>query len=230
MTNLQTIRNPNKLSFHEHLDELRDRLIKSVLAVIILSGLSYVFIDEIFAFIVKPVGQLVFTSPADAFVARIIITLVIGTVISMPYIFYHIWSFVAAGLKPQEKRYISFFAPYSVIFFLLGVIFSYAIVVPISINFLLGFSTESIVPMITIKNYISFVATLVFAFGLIFELPLVLMFLTKIGIATPEYLSQKRKHAYVLITVLSAFITPPDVVTLCLMSGPLILHDDAENT
>ena len=106
---------------------------------------------------------------------------------------------------------------------MLGAVFAYFVTIPISIRFLLSFSTDLIVPMITVKSYISFVGTMLLAFGVIFELPLVLMFLTKIGIATPAFLMQKRKHAIIIILVVSAFITPPDFITQLIMAVPLVI-------
>jgi len=223
MTTLKTIKDPDKLSFFDHADELRNRLIKSLAAVLICSCLTYIFIDYILALIIEPVDFLVFTAPSDAFIARITLTLWLGFFISLPYVFFQIWKFIGVGLRPQERRYISFFAPYSVVFFMVGALFAYTIAIPITIEFLLGYGNEYLRPMITVKSYISFMATLILAFGFVFELPLVLMFLTKIGIATPEFLMQKRKHAYILILILSALITPPDIVTLLILGGPLVL-------
>jgi len=119
------------------------------------------------------------------------------------------------------------FGPCSLFLFFLGGIFAYFVIIPISIHFLLSFSTPSIVPMITIKSYVSFVVTMLLAFGVVFELPLVLMFLTKIGVATPAFLVQKRKYAVVIILIVSAFITPPDCVTQILMALPLIVLYEA---
>ena len=114
----------------------------------------------------------------------------------------------AAGLKENERKYIRFFAPASLILFVAGCVFGYWVIIPVGMKFLLSFSTESIIPMITLPNYISFIVTLVLAFGLCFQLPLVLMFLAKIGIVTPAFLVQKRKHAIVLILIASAILTP----------------------
>lgn len=206
-----------------HIDEFRDRTIKSLLAVILGSLIFYPFVDQFMYFIIKPAGRLVFTSPGDAFVARMLMTMFGGFVLSLPVILYQIWSFVALGLKAEEKRYVSLYGPLSLVFFLLGVMFAYFIAVPMSMYFLLGFSNEWLVPMITVNNYISFFTTMVIAFGIIFELPVVLIFLTVIGVATPEFLIQKRRHAIVLILIISAIVTPPDLITLLIMSFPLVI-------
>jgi len=216
-------KSPEDLSFFDHIEELRGRLIKSILSVLVAASLFYLVIDEVFAVIIKPVGKLVFTAPGEAFIARIMLTLFGGLFLALPVILFQVWRFVAAGLKEDEVGYIRFFAPCSFFLFVLGGVFAYFITIPVSIRFLLSFSTDLIVPMITVKSYISFVGTMLLAFGVVFELPLVLMFLTKIGIATPAFLMQKRKYAVVIILIVSAFITPPDFITQLIMAIPLII-------
>lgn len=215
------------ISFFGHVEELRNRLIKSIAAICLASCLFYIIIDEVFEILVKPVGHLVFTAPGEAFIARIMLTLFGGFFLALPVVLYQVWQFVATGLKGYEARYIKFFAPCSFFLFIAGGSFAYFITIPISIRFLLSFSSEFIVPMITVKSYISFVGTMILAFGVVFELPLVLMFLTKIGIATPAFLMQKRKYAVVIILIVSAFITPPDFITQLIMAVPLVILYEA---
>ena len=126
-------------------------------------------------------------------------------------------------LKDNERKYIFLLAPFSLLFFLAGGLFAYFIMIPVSLRFLLSFSSDFIVPMITIKNYISFVGMMILAFGAVFELPMVLVFLTKIGIVTPQFLAEKRRHAIVFILIVSALLTPPDAVTQIIMSVPLVV-------
>jgi len=211
------------LLFSGHLDELRHRLIKCILAVIFFSFLVYYFVEDILKFIVQPIGKVVFTAPADAFVVYLTLTMFSGALLSFPVILYQFWCFVAGGLKPDERKYALAYGPFSLLFFLFGGAFAYFIIMPVSLKFLLSFSNDIIVPMITIKSYVSFVGTTVIIFGVIFELPLVLMFLTKIGIATPDFLIQKRKYAIVLIFIISAIVTPPDMVSQLMMAGPLMV-------
>ena len=211
------------MSFFDHLDELRVRLIRALIAFVIVSCVFYSYIDPLFHWIVRPVGQLVFTSPSEAFVARVLLALWGGFFFSLPVTLFEIWQFVASGLKEKERKYILVFGPCSLVLFLLGGIFAYIVAVPMALKFLLSFSSDWMVPMITVKNYISFIGTFMLGFGVVFELPLILMFLTKIGIATPEFLIQKRRHAIVLLLIISAVLTPPDVVSLLIMSVPLIV-------
>ena len=216
--------NPDELPFWGHLDELRSRLIKSFIAVVVAACFFYPYVDRFLAFLIRPVGKVVFTSPADAFVVRLMLLICGGVVLALPVVVYQLWQFVAAGLKEDEKKYIRFFAPASFVLFVVGCVFGYWVIIPVGMKFLLSFATESIVPMITLPNYISFILTLVLAFGLCFQLPLVLMFLAKIGIVTPAFLVQKRKHAIVLILIASAVLTPsPDAVSQILMAGPLLV-------
>ena len=215
---------PDELSFWGHLDELRSRLLKSFIAVVVAACFFYPFVDRFLAFLIRPVGKGVFTSPADAFVVRLMLLICGGVVLALPVIVYQLWQFVAAGLKENEKKYVRFFAPASFVLFVAGCIFGYWVIIPVGMKFLLSFATESIVPMITLPNYISFIVTLVLAFGLCFQLPLVLMFLARIGIVTPAFLVQKRKHAIVLILIASAILTPsPDAISQILMAGPLLV-------
>ncbi len=216
-------RKESSMTVFEHIDELRARLVQIFAAVILCSAVSYVFVDHILAFITEPVGNLVFTAPSDAFLARIVLALFAGCLISFPFTLFHVWRFVGLGLRPQEAKRILFYGPCSLFLFLAGGVFAYFVIIPIALNFLLGFSTENIVPMITIKNYVSFVGTLILAFGVVFELPLVMLFLSHIGIATAEFLQQQRRYAIVIILILSAIITPPDFVTQLMMAGPLII-------
>lgn len=215
--------NRSTMTVFEHVDELRARLIKVFLAVIVCSVVAYGFVDAILNFIIAPVGSVIFTAPSDAFLARIVLALFAGCFASFPYTLFHVWQFVSGGLRKEERDKVYIYGPASLVFFVLGAAFGYFVIIPFAINFLLGFSTETIQPMITIKNYVSFVGTLVLAFGVVFELPLIMLFLAKIGVATPEFLRQKRRHAIVGILVLSAIITPPDFVTQIMMAGPLVV-------
>ncbi|MCA9407289.1 MAG: twin-arginine translocase subunit TatC [Candidatus Omnitrophica bacterium] len=212
----------NEYTFFEHLDELRIRLIKIAVTIVIAAFGVYGFIDRLTDYIVRPVGQLVFTSPADAFMAQITLTFLGAIVIASPIIIFQIWRFIVLGLRTQEVKFVRVFAPISLLLFLAGGLFAYFIIVPISIQFLLSFSSHNLVPMITVKSYISFVGMMVLAFSVVFELPLILMFLTKIGIATPAFLIQKRRHAIILILIVSALITPPDVVSQLMLAIPLV--------
>ncbi len=213
----------NKLNFIEHLSELRNRIIKSIIFIFICSVFTYNYIDVLLAILVKPVGKLVFIAPREAFIANIKIAFFAGLFLSSPFVLYQVWRFISVALKRNEKKYALIFGLLSFVLFILGCIFGYFIIVPIGINFLLGFSSDFVTPMITISRYVSFVGTLTFAFSLVFQLPLIILFLTKIGIVTPKFLSARRKEMLVFIFILAAVLTPPDVITQVLMALPLIV-------
>ncbi len=212
-----------KLTLTEHLDELRRRIIKSIVSIIVCSLILYNCVDSVLFLLIKPVGKLVFIAPQEAFVAKIKIAFFIGFLFSSPFVLFQTWKFISAGLSLGERKHIGIFAPLSLIFFFLGTLFGYFIIVPIGMRFLLGFASEYVMPMITISNYISFVITLTLGFGLIFELPIALLFLTKIGIVNPTFLAKKRREAIVIVFIIAAILTPPDVITQTLMAVPLII-------
>ena len=213
----------DKNTLIEHVSELRSRIIKSLLFLIICLIIVFNYVGKIIPFLIRPVGKLVFIAPQDAFIANLKVAFFLSLLLSSPFIVYQIWKFVSAGLKANEKKYVLIFGPMSLLFFILGSSFGYLVVIPLAIRFFLGFSTELISPMISVSGYISFVGSLVLAFGIVFQIPLVILFLTKIGVVTPKFLSTKRKHAVVLILIAAATLTPPDVITQCFMAVPLML-------
>lgn len=213
---------PALRSFLSHLDELRSRLIKSLFVFILTSSVCYSFAENFLRSIIKPVRQVVFTSPAEGFVAVVSVTLFLGFVTAAPFIAFQLWAFISEALSVTEKKYVLIFGPLSLFLFFAGIAFGYFLIVPISLGFLLSYSSSWMVPMIRISEYISFIGNFVLAFGIVFELPLVLVFLAKIGIASPEFLRQKRRYAIVFIFILSAILTPPDCASLFLMAIPLV--------
>lgn len=215
--------NDKPLALTQHLKELRTRIIKSIFFTIFFSLVVYHYKHYILPFLTKPVGKLIFIAPQEAFITQIKIALFGGLFLASPFVLYQIWRFISVALKPKEKRYALIFGIISFLFFILGSIFGFFVIIPIGIKFLLGFATDLVTPNITISRYISFVGGLTLIFGIIFELPLILMFLTKVGIVTPEFLSKKRRESTVLIIIAAAIFTPPDIITQVLMAIPLIL-------
>ena len=210
-------------SFLVHLDELRRRLIIVLVVFAAATFVCYNFAGQILPLLIKPAGHLVFTSPTEGFSAYMMLAAVMGFLVSLPVTLYHVWGFVSGALRPQEKKFIAVFGPLSFIFFLLGAAFSYFVAIPLTYRFLMSFSSEYMRPMITVSHYMGFLANMLMAFGVTFELPLILAFLAKIGIATPEFLKQKRRHAVMIIFIVAAIVTPPDVVSQVLLAVPLLL-------
>ena len=196
-----------RLTLIEHLQELKIRLIKSILFILIAGVVVYAFIDNIFPHLVRPVGKLVFIAPQEAFISNIKIAFFGGLLLSSPFVIFQLWQFIKTGLRSKEKKYTLIFCPLSFIFFLAGAAFGYFIIVPIGVNFLLGFANDLMVPMITVSRYISFLGILTLTFGVIFELPLAALFLTKLGLVTPKFLSSKRKEALISVFIVAAILT-----------------------
>lgn len=217
------LKSPPALSFFSHLHELRDRIIKSLIAFGIAVIVVWNFLDPVIRWVVRPLGRLVFTAPAEAFNARMTLAMIGGLVFALPVILYQLWQFIALGLKANEQRYVKIFGPLSLVFFFAGIIFGYFVMLPISLNFLLSFSSSWMVPMITVDKYISFVGTIVIASGVAFELPLILAFLARLGIATPEFLRQKRRYAVIIILIVATILTPADVVSQLVLTIPLLI-------
>jgi sec-independent protein translocase protein TatC len=211
------------LSFLDHLDELRGRVLQYLFVYIVCCLITYPLTGRVLPFLIKPVGSVIFSAPGEAFSAYMLFTLIEAFILSLPVFLYHAWAFAWEALTINERKYILIFGPLSLVFFLSGGVFAYFVIAPIAITFLFGFSSAYVVPMINIKNYISFIGSLILSFGVVFELPLILMFLVKIGIASPAFLRYYRKHAIFAIFVLSAILTPPDVVSQILMAVPLIV-------
>ena len=211
----------NLQAFFKHLEELRSRLVKSAILFFVVGCICYSYVGELLPYIIAPAGHLIFTSPGEGFSAYMTLTMVMAAVISSPYIFYHIWAFVSQALKPHEKKFVSVFGPLSLFFFLLGCAFAYFVAVPMAYRFLMSFSSPYLVPMVTVKSYLGFLGNMVIAFGVTFELPLILAFLAQIGIATPEFLRQKRRHAIIIILIVSALLTPPDIMSMLMLAIPL---------
>lgn len=219
-----------KQPFLSHLEELRKRLISSAIAVGIGFGISYFFAERLFRFLIAPLEKampkgdhLIFTNLPEMFFAYIKVAFITGILAAAPFIFYQLWMFVAPGLYQNEKKYLIPFVVSSTILFVGGSLFGYFIVFPFGFKFFLGFASEYVKALPSVKQYFSFSIKLLFAFGLIFELPVVIFFLSKIGLVTPEFLRKKRKYAILLTFVIGAILTPPDVITQLMMAGPLII-------
>ncbi len=212
-----------ELSFWDHLEELRVRIIKSVLGIVLGSIVFSFFVPRIYPFILRPIGRVVFISPAEAFITYLTLTILGGFVLAMPFIFFQAWRFVIDGLTIQEIRLVCFFFPLSVFLFFGGLLFAYAVVIPIAVHFFLSFSNDLVRPMITLSRYVTFWGTILLTFGAIFEWPLLMIFLTKVGIITPRFLIEKARYAIVFIFIVSAVLTPPDCLTQILMAIPLLL-------
>ena len=213
------------LSLTEHLEELRHRLIIALGAVGGCFVLLYPFSESLLKLLHVPIEneQLYMLSPAEAFVVHLKLTVFAAIVVAVPVLLYQIWAFVAPGLYGHEKRYALPFVAVASVFFLLGGLFAYGVMLPFGLKFLLGYGGTLIQPMISVSNYVTFVTTMMLVFGAVFELPVILVFLAKMGIVTPAMLRDFRKYAIVGAFIIGAILTPPDVVSQVMLAGPLLV-------
>lgn len=220
----------DKLPFTSHLAELRTRLIRSFIAVGIGFLLSYIYVEQIFEFLMRPMidtlppgSPIVFTTLTEGFFTYFKLALTSGVCIAFPVILYQVWCFIAPGLLEHEKRYALPFAISATFFFIFGAAFCYYVVFPSTFRFLMSFSSDILRPMPSMKEYLSFSSKMLLTFGLIFEYPLIVFFLAKVGVLKGSWLVRQRRYAIVLIFVISAVITPPDVVSQILMALPMMV-------
>lgn len=212
-----------KLPFTEHLEELRWRLIIIIISIAVWFGICYTYSEDIIRFVQKPLNQkLIFISPTEAFFVNLKVAFFVAIFLSIPVIIYELWEFIAPGLLEKEKKYTLPFIISATVCFVIGSAFSYYIALPMITRFLLNFAGSELKPMVSVNNYISFVGRFMIGSGLIFEFPVLIFFLSKIGIATPAFLSQKRGYAILGIFIISAVITPPDIFTMFIMAIPLM--------
>ncbi|HET7460030.1 MAG TPA: twin-arginine translocase subunit TatC [Longimicrobium sp.] len=232
MPNPQQATPAGEMPFLDHLEELRWRLIWSLIAVLVCAVAGFFLVTrlDVLGILIEPIkpflngGKLKFLSPTEPFFITLKLAISVGLVLASPIVVYQIWAFLAPALLPHEKRIIVPALYLGLVLFGLGVLMSYEIVLPMTLSFTMGFQTESLEQSIVIGEYLGFVTRLLLAFGGVFELPVVILILSSMGLVTPEFLASKRRHAIVIITVLASVLTPGDVITLTLMMMvPLIL-------
>lgn len=220
-----------EMPFLDHLEELRSRLIWMAVAVLTLSVAGFFIVTEldVIGLLKRPItplvpeGMLLFTSPTEPMTVTLKLSFVIGFVLALPIVVYHVWAFLSPALFEREKKVLIPALLGAFLLFLLGVAMAYFLVLPLALRFLLGFQTQALAPIITIGEYLRFATRLILAFGVIFELPLVTLLLSLLGIINAGTLRRYRRHAIVGVSVLSALLTPADVGTMLMMMGPLLL-------
>jgi sec-independent protein translocase protein TatC len=247
-------KDPNEMSFLDHLEELRWHLIRSTVIVVIIGVLAFLMRDFIFDTIIfgpkkedfptykifckfsrllgfseafcggAPDFRIQSRLMAGQFSAHIWTSIWAGFIIGFPFILHEMWKFISPGLYEKERKKSRGFIIIASLLFIMGVFFGYYVVAPLSINFLRGYRvSEEVFNDIDLSSYISTVRAAVIACGLIFELPIVIFFLTKVGLVTPEILKKYRKMALVIVLIISAVITPPDVASQIIVAIPVLL-------
>ena len=213
------------MSLTAHLEELRSRIIKSLLAIAFGSGVAYFFLDEITKLLTLPVGKLYYLKPGEAFFTYLKIDIAAGFLIALPIIFYHAWRFFLPALTRGERAVLGILVPASVILFFAGLAFSFLLILPVALKFFMGFGQESenLQTLFSFGSYFEFVILFVLPFGFVFELPLVIIVLGKLGILTSEKLGKYRRYVFFFSFVIGALVTSPDVITQIAVAIPVIL-------
>jgi len=241
-----------EMSFLDHLEALRWHIIKSIVAICICATVAYIYSDLIWSIIIAPKQSDFWTSQmiiklnnlfgvksaglntktlnlinfdmSGQFNVDVWTAIVAGFIVASPYVVYQFWSFVKPALYENERKYASGAVAVMSGLFFIGVLFGYYLIAPFSIDWLGGYSISTeVVNQINIKSYISMVTSIVLSGGIAFELPIVIYFLSKIGLLTPKFLRKYRRHSYIVLLIIAAIITPPDVLSQTIVSIPLIL-------
>ena len=218
----------DKMPFMEHLGELRTRIVRSLMGLLVGLGIALPFSQKIVDYLARPVratgNNLVFLSLTEAFWVQMKVAVIVGLFIAAPAILWQVWAFVAPGLHQHEKKYATPFVLIGSVLFIGGGAFSLKVVTPYAITFLLSYSRPGLQPMISIGSYVDFLLKFTLAFGLVFELPLAITLLARMGIVTPAMLAKNRKYAILGAFIAAAILTPtPDAFNQTLMAGPLII-------
>ena len=221
--------NDVEMTFLDHLEELRWRLIYSIIGVVIGTIVCWIFSDFLVVdVLLKPAKdnglQLQNLRPFGQLFLYFQVALVGGIVLSLPNLFYQLWKFIAPALRKNERKYILLIVFYSTISFFIGICFAYYVMIPLAFKFVKQFGTELIKNEFAIDEYLSIIVSIILAAGVVFELPMISFFLTKLGILKPSFMKKYRKHAIVIIMVLAAFLTPgTDPVSQVVLAVPLVL-------
>ncbi|MFW6055307.1 MAG: twin-arginine translocase subunit TatC [Thermodesulfobacteriota bacterium] len=219
-----------EMGFLDHLDELRKSITKCAIAAFLGMLACYAFAKQLFTWLMLPLfeafpegSSMIYTAPHEAFFTYIKTAFLAGIFLTSPYIFYQLWLFVKPGLYSNERKYIFPISFCSALLFICGSTFGYFIIFPYAYKFFMGFANINIEPMISMREGFSFSFRLLLAFGVVFELPLVIFFLARLGLVSSRKLRKVRKYSILVAFILSAMLTPPDVFTQTFMAGPLII-------
>ncbi len=220
-----------RMSFFDHLEELRQRLIRAVIAILIGFGLCIGFKERLYNILADPILQLlpkdsslVFTSLPDPFFIHLKVAFIVGLFLAFPFVLYQMWLFVKPGLLEHERKLALPVIIIATLLFYSGACFAYFVVFPAAFSFFLGYETTVLKPMISIKEYVSLVALLMLAFGAVFETPVLIVFLGLLGVVDSAFLKKGRRYFVVISFIIAAILTPtPDVINQTLMAVPMLI-------
>lgn len=207
-----------------HLEELRNRIIKTLIGFVAFFILSFIFVQDIYKFLIKDLdGKLAVLGPSEILWVYMILAAVCAIAATIPLAAYQTWRFLAPALKPEERSVTFRFIPGLFLLFIAGISFGYFVLFPIVLGFLTSLSAGQFETMFTAEKYFRFMINLILPFGFLFEMPLVVMFLTRLGILNPKRLAKARKLSYFALVVVSILITPPDLISDILVIVPLLV-------
>ena len=214
-----------KMSLFDHLDELRKRLIIIVIVNFVAAILLFSQTEIIMSYLleVNPGMELVYTTPSELLTVYIQLSLILAVTICSPITVYQVWAFIEKGLYEKEKKAILFTLIFGVVFFIIGVAFCYFMVLPTTLEFFIRIAIEEVSSMLSIHSYVSFVNMMLLAFGLVFEMPVIIFLLSKLGIIKPAFLKKNRGIIIVAIFVFASIITPPDVISQLMLGIPMVI-------
>jgi sec-independent protein translocase protein TatC len=218
------------MGLFEHIRELRQRLFRSVLAWVVGTVIAMNFVDTLVGWLVRPVRSagagtisVIVLSPTEAPIIYFQLAMIGGLAMALPFILYQVYGFVAPGLYPKERSILLIAIPAVVIFFSLGTIFALQFLIPLSLPVLLSFLGDVVQPTYTLQNYLKFASTLVLSMGILFQVPLVVYLLARLGVWTPKQFAGARRFVWFASAIISAILTPPDPTTKLLAMGPFIV-------
>ena len=231
LTDVDDLDPGGKMSFLEHLDELRKRLIASVVAIVIGCGLSFFFIGDIFRIVIGPLqdmlpngGRFIATEGPEVFMLYLKVGALTGLFVALPFVLWQLWLFVAPGLYAHEKRYAIPFVLFASVFFFAGAYFSHVVAFPYTWKFFLSFESDLVTFMPKLGPAFSLYVKMLLGFGIIFQMPTIVLFLARMGVVTAGFLIRHTKYAVLIIFILGAVLSPGgDVVSQALMAGPMLV-------
>jgi sec-independent protein translocase protein TatC len=214
-----------EMGFLDHLEELRSAIISMIAVWLGVSIVLWFFSGRLLDFLLStiPVEDLYFNAPLEAFMVRLKLSFIVGFLVAFPFMLFRVWAFVSPGLFESERRVVIPLIVPSAALFYTGAVFAYWVMVPVVLGFLLRFGTGRLEPLLSVSKYFEFVARMCFAFGLVFQLPIAIVFLTWIGAVSPRFLLRQWRYAILIIFVAAAILTPPDPASQLIMALPLCL-------